>query len=100
MITCTFFGLIESASDSEGTLLAGTALTLVREALDRHEVNCALHVLCDGEKALDLLNRIDSESGPSQLDLLILDMHLPGRDGNEILGKLHSTKRYARTLSF
>jgi CheY-like chemotaxis protein len=40
---------------------------------------------------------LDADPQSPPLDLVILDMHLPKRDGEDILKRLHSTERYAET---
>jgi CheY-like chemotaxis protein len=72
-------------------------VTLVREALKMHNVDCVVHVLRDGEQALALLDSLDRDPKLPRVDLLILDMHLPKHDGEEILKRLRSTEHYAQT---
>jgi CheY-like chemotaxis protein len=72
-------------------------VALVREALKAHNIDCVLHVLRDGEQALALLDSLDRDPNVPRVDLLILDMHLPKHDGEEILKRLRSTERYAQT---
>jgi CheY-like chemotaxis protein len=72
-------------------------VTLVREALRIQNVNYVLHVLRDGEQALALLDSLDRDPKMPRVDLLILDMHLPKHDGEDILKRLRSTEHYAQT---
>jgi chemotaxis family two-component system response regulator Rcp1 len=72
-------------------------VTLVREALKMHNVDCVVHVLRDGEQALALLDSLDRDPKTPRVDLLILDMHLPKHDGEDILKRLRSTEHYAQT---
>jgi CheY-like chemotaxis protein len=72
-------------------------VALLREALKIHKVDCALHVLRDGEQALALIDSLDRDPKRPRVDLLILDMHLPKHDGEEILKQLRSTEHYAQT---
>ncbi|MGZ3709529.1 MAG: response regulator [Bdellovibrionota bacterium] len=72
-------------------------VALVREALKLHDVDSVLHVLRDGEQALALLDSLDKDPKLPRVDLLILDMHLPKHDGEEILKRLRSTEHYAQT---
>jgi CheY-like chemotaxis protein len=69
---------------------------LVREALKTHHVECALHVVSDGAQAIAFINRLDADPEASRLDLLLLDMHLPKHDGEDVLKCLRSTERYAQ----
>lgn len=60
----------------------GDAL-LTEEAFDASEADHQLRVVGDGEEALRLLHQA---AGDDRLpDLVILDLHLPGRDGHEVL---------------
>ncbi|HEX7359598.1 MAG TPA: response regulator [Bryobacteraceae bacterium] len=70
---------------------------LVREALEQHNVHCSLHVICDGAQAMELIDRLDADPKEPRLDLLLVDMLLPKRDGEAVLRRLRSTERYAQT---
>lgn len=70
---------------------------LVQEALRAAEVDCNLHVLTDGAQVVDFIDALDADGNTSGLDLLLLDMHLPKRDGREILQRLRCTKRLSGT---
>ncbi len=70
---------------------------LVREALKEHGVDCGLHIVKDGAQAIAFLNQVDQDPKWPRLDLLLLDMHLPKHDGEDILKRLRSTERYAQT---
>jgi len=72
-------------------------VVLVREALATNNVDCVLHVLTDGEKALARIDNLDNDPNKPPVDLLILDMHLPKHDGETVLKRLRSTRHYART---
>src|ERR1700724_3595225 len=72
-------------------------VALVRQALTRHQVDCVLRVMRDGEAAIQWIDRLDADPKVSPLDLLLLDMHLPKHDGEDILKRLRSTERYAQT---
>lgn len=69
---------------------------LVREALREHGVQCELRVISDGEEALDFINRLDADAKLPCPDLLMLDLHLPKRDGDEILERLRASERCGR----
>lgn len=63
---------------------------LVREALDEHGVHCDLTTLPDGERAFQLMDRIDREQGQCP-DLVILDLKLPKKNGFEVLERMRSS---------
>jgi DNA-binding response OmpR family regulator len=70
---------------------------LVRLALKKHGVECVLRVFHDGEEAITFLRSLDANPKGPALDLLIVDMNLPKRSGEEILKCLRSTENYAQT---
>lgn len=70
---------------------------LVRMALRKHDVHCALHLVRDGAKAIEFIDNRDSDPQAPALDLCLLDMHLPKKDGEGVLKHLRSTEHYAQT---
>ncbi len=79
------------AEDNPGDVL------LVRMALRDAGMNCDVTVVDDGEKAIDLIRRLDDDPNAAPVHLLLLDLHLPKRDGADVLQRLRSTQRNART---
>src|ERR1041385_3975476 len=70
---------------------------IVRIALRDQNLNHILHVARDGEEAIAFIERADNDPRAPGLDLLLLDMHLPRYNGEEILQRLRSTEHYAQT---
>jgi CheY-like chemotaxis protein len=70
---------------------------LVRLALTEAGLDCELHVLADGEKTIDFIEEIDAKPASLVVDLLLLDMHLPKKDGEAVLKRLRSTENFAQT---
>ena len=68
---------------------------LVRHVLREHAVDCELDVISDGEEVLSFINELDLDSKRCP-DLLLLDLHLPKRDGNEVLKHLRASQRCGR----
>jgi CheY-like chemotaxis protein len=66
---------------------------LVREALSQQNIECELVVLRDGEQAMALITRLDTDRKLPCPSLLLLDLHLPGKDGLEILKCLRTSER-------
>ena len=79
------------AEDSEGDA------ELVRQALKEHHIDCSLHVVSDGARAIEFINRIETDPNARPLDLLLIDLRLPICEGDEVLTRLRSTKHYAHT---
>ncbi len=63
---------------------------LVREALDARGIAYELHHVEDGDKAIDFIRQCDQQESAPCPDLLLLDMNLPKREGDEVL---RETKR-------
>lgn len=63
---------------------------LTREALDDCKMCNNLHVVEDGEQAMDFLKRISDYSDSPKPDLIILDLNLPKMDGREVLREIKS----------
>lgn len=72
-------------------------VALVREALASHRVPCVLHVMRDGEQALKHIEQLDQNPAESNLDLVLLDMHLPRYDGEAVLARLRRSQYFAQT---
>jgi CheY-like chemotaxis protein len=72
-------------------------VALVRMALLDAGVPCELRVLADGQKAVAFIQDMDLSPLALPVDLVLLDIHLPKRDGEEILRFLRSTRRYSKT---
>jgi CheY-like chemotaxis protein len=72
-------------------------VTLVCEALKEHRVDCVLSLAKDGAEAINLIEKLDRDLKEPDLDLVLLDMHLPKSDGQHILKRLRSTERLAQT---
>jgi CheY-like chemotaxis protein len=70
---------------------------LVREALEDRSVDCGLHVVPDGAEAIAFLEQIDGKSSLPCPSLLLLDLHLPKRNGEEILRCLRAGERCGQT---
>jgi len=67
---------------------------LVRRALDSERIPYDLVVAKDGEEAISLV--AEAEKGARKIDLLMVDLDLPKRDGTEVLSRLRSSKDLTR----
>jgi len=70
---------------------------LVREALTAHHVESTLHVVKDGEEALDFVATMGETGSAPCPDLVLLDMNLPKADGATVLAALREHRACAAT---
>ncbi|MER5381955.1 response regulator [Streptomyces sp. NPDC002688] len=63
---------------------------MTREAFEDNKIGNTLHVVRDGEEALDFLYRRGAHTGAPQPDLILLDLNLPKYDGRQVLEKIKS----------
>ena len=68
---------------------AGDARLIV-EALKNSKVKLALHVVNDGQEAMDFLYRKGKHTTKPIPDLILLDLNLPKKDGREVLAEIKS----------
>lgn len=66
---------------------------LVREALKNAGLDFELNVLDDGEKAIDFIDELDRYRGANCPHLVLLDLNLPRRSGDQILQHLRHSDR-------
>jgi CheY-like chemotaxis protein len=68
--------------DDEGDVL------MTREAFEYYKVRNRLHVVTDGEQALQFLHRTGPYADAPRPGLILLDVNLPRRSGLEVLAEL------------
>jgi CheY-like chemotaxis protein len=70
--------------DDEGDIL------MTREAFDHYRIRNPLHVVSDGEQALEFVRRTGDYADAPVPGLIMLDLNLPRRGGLEVLSELKS----------
>ena len=68
-------------------------VVLIREAFKGLKRSHDLLVVQDGEKAIDLIDRIDQQESVPCPSLLLLDLNLPRRSGTEVLRRLRQSPK-------
>jgi CheY-like chemotaxis protein len=68
--------------DDDGDVL------MTKEAFEFHKIRNRLHVVNDGEQALQFLRREGDYADAPRPGLILLDLNLPRRDGREVLAEL------------
>jgi CheY-like chemotaxis protein len=63
-------------------------ILMTREAFQHHKIQNKLHVVTDGEQALQFLRRTGEYAEAPRPDLILLDLNLPRRSGHEVLAEL------------
>ncbi|MFJ1646872.1 response regulator [Streptomyces sp. NPDC088258] len=61
---------------------------MTREAFEDNKIRNTLHVVRDGEEALDFLYRRGVHQGAPRPDLVLLDLNLPKYDGRQVLEQI------------
>ena len=61
---------------------------MTRQALQDWEIKNRLHVVTDGNEALDFLHRQGDYVGSSGPDLVLLDLNIPQKSGKEVLAAI------------
>ena len=69
---------------------------IVRESLKKHLKEVNLQVLNDGEKAFALIEAAEADDSAPFPALLILDLNLPKRSGQEILRRVRQSAKLGR----
>jgi CheY-like chemotaxis protein len=63
---------------------------MTREAFEDNKIRNRLHVVRDGEEALDFLYHRGAHADAPPADLILLDLNLPKYDGRQILERIKS----------
>src|SRR5581483_6188552 len=67
---------------------------LIRRALRQYDLELMIIALDDGDKVIDYIKRADAGESVPIPDLLLLDLNLPKRNGEEVLSRLRQSPRF------
>lgn len=70
---------------------------LIREAIETAKIDAALRVLGDGEKAVKFFGKVGRDPSIVCPDLILLDLNLPKKQGDEVLREMRKIPRCANT---
>jgi CheY-like chemotaxis protein len=70
---------------------------LVREAIAMHKVLTRLVVIRDGEEAIRLIDKADTDPTAPCPVLFLLDLNIPTKNGEEVLAHIRKSKRCVGT---
>ena len=76
--------------DDDGDVL------MTREAFEHHKIRNNLHVVQDGEEALQFLHREGPYADAPRPGLILLDLNLPRVDGREVLAEIKNDESLRR----
>jgi DNA-binding response OmpR family regulator len=66
---------------------------LIRESIVLAAVDAELHIVPDGEKAIQFFEHADADPASPCPDLVLLDINLPKREGREVLHHMRNSRR-------
>lgn len=69
---------------------------MVQEAFREHHVRAVLHIVQDGEAAMQFIDAAEANESAPKPELVLLDLNLPKRSGTEVLAYLRRSKRSAQ----
>jgi CheY-like chemotaxis protein len=76
-----------------------TDVLLAREALEQAKVVNNLHVLEDGASAMEYLHQRGKYSNATRPHLILLDLNLPKKSGQEVLAEIKADPALSRSIN-
>jgi len=70
---------------------------LVREAIRTQGLPLDVHLVPDGQAAIEFIERAEQNPQAPRPDFLLLDLNLPKRDGFEVLRRLRASPKFQNT---
>ena len=70
---------------------------LIQEAIAEEQLDCALHIVGSGKKAIDFIDRLDADDSHPRPVLVLLDLNLPQVSGEEVLRRIRLSAKCEET---
>jgi len=70
-----------------------TDVFLICEALQSALLDAAIHIVYDGEQATRFIDAADASDSNPRPDVVLLDMNLPRKNGDDVLKHLRASRR-------
>jgi CheY-like chemotaxis protein len=68
-------------------------INLVEEALEEAQLDCCLHIMRDGMRAVEFLEQLDAEPDRPAPQVVLLDLNLPMIGGEEVLRRVRMSPK-------
>jgi CheY-like chemotaxis protein len=68
-------------------------INLVEEAMEEAQLDCRLHIMRDGARAIEFLERLDAEPDRLPPDVVLLDLNLPKIGGEQVLKRVRMSPK-------
>ena len=71
---------------------------LLREAIRSAKIHAQLHIVHDGDKAIEFIERAEADESVARPAIILLDLNLPRKSGMEVLRHVRNSRRCADAL--
>ena len=71
---------------------------LLREAIRSAKIHAQLHIVNDGDKAIEFIERAEADESVARPAMILLDLNLPRKSGMEVLRHVRNSRRCADAL--
>jgi CheY-like chemotaxis protein len=72
-------------------------VNLIEEALTEERIDCGVHVVKDGARAIEYIDQVDADDSRACPAIVLLDLNLPKVGGEEVLKRVRASPRFRNT---